>query len=149
MVYFYSATSSSQVTQKYEATLTPEQKARYKEVVSERSRLAYEGYGIGFIIAALYIWLHRSFLTGATGRLFKRDKLSSISMVCIVVSLMFVTNYFYYVLSPKKSYMLNYLNEKEEIANWVTMYREMQFNYHLGLLFGIIAAGIGAFAFRC
>jgi len=29
------------------------------------------------------------------------------------------------------------------------MYREMQYNYHMGLVFGIIGVGILAFAFRC
>jgi hypothetical protein len=29
------------------------------------------------------------------------------------------------------------------------MYREMQYNYHMGLVLGIIAVGILGFAFRC
>jgi hypothetical protein len=45
--------------------------------------------------------------------------------------------------------MLNYLQNKDEIKGWLEMYREMQFNYHMGLTLGIIAVGILAFAFRC
>lgn len=145
MVYFYSATYSSKVAQNYESTLSPELRSHYKGIVAERSRLAYEGYGLGLILAVAFVWLQRGF----AGRIFKREKLSSLSMVCIVVSVMFVTNYFYYMLSPKKQYMLNYLKDQNEISNWLKMYREMQFNYHTGLLCGVVAAGIAAFAFRC
>ena len=33
-------------------------------------------------------------------------------------------------------------------AGFEKFYKEMQFNYHMGLLCGVVAAGIGAFAFR-
>ena len=71
------------------------------------------------------------------------------ALVCTVVATAFVTNYFYYMLSPKTDWMLNHLTNKEEIKAWLLMYREMQFNYHMGLVLGIIAVGIFAFAFRC
>lgn len=145
MIYFYSATGITGVAQKYEATLTPEKQLIYKDVVNERSRLAYQGYGLGLLVAALYIWFHKTMMTNGV----KRDKMSNLSMVCIVISLMFSVNYFYYLLSPKKVYMLQKLKSNEEIKNWLEMYRAMQFNYHLGLLFGVAAAGAVAFAFRC
>ena len=59
------------------------------------------------------------------------------------------TNYFYYMLSPKTDWMLSHMNNEKEIKSWLLMYREMQFNYHMGLALGIIAVGILAFAFRC
>jgi hypothetical protein len=148
MAYFYTATSSSQIAKNYEATLTPEQRAHYKDIVSERTRLAYEGYGLGFIISVAYIWINRIVIRSGVGRLFKREKMSVLSMVCVVLAISCLTNYFYYVLSPKKKFMLNYLNDQEEISRWLVMYKEMQFNYHMGLLCGVVAAGIGAFAFR-
>jgi hypothetical protein len=148
MAYFYTATSSSHIAKNYEATLTPEQRTHYKDIVSERTRLAYEGYGLGFIISVAYIWINRMVIRSGVGRLFKREKMSVVSMVCVVIAIASLTNYFYYVLSPKKKFMLNYLNNQEEISRWLVMYKEMQFNYHMGLLCGVVAAGIGAFAFR-
>jgi hypothetical protein len=53
------------------------------------------------------------------------------------------------MLSPKSDWILNHMNTKEEIKAWLLMYREMQFNYHMGLVLGIIGVGILAFAFRC
>jgi ABC-type multidrug transport system fused ATPase/permease subunit len=61
----------------------------------------------------------------------------------------FLTNYFHYILSPKSDWMLNHMNNQEEVKSWLLMYREMQYNYHMGLVLGIIAVGILAFAFRC
>jgi hypothetical protein len=45
--------------------------------------------------------------------------------------------------------MLNHINNKEDSKAWLEIYRKMQVNYHLGFVFGIIAVGIFAFAFRC
>ena len=71
------------------------------------------------------------------------------SLVCIVISTSFVTNYFYYSLSRKSDWMLNHMGTPEEVKAWLQMYKEMQYNYHMGLVLGIIAVGILAFAFRC
>jgi hypothetical protein len=61
----------------------------------------------------------------------------------------FLTNYFYYMLSPKSDWMLNHTNNPEQVKAWLQMYREMSYNYHAGLALGIIGVGILAFAFRC
>ena len=53
------------------------------------------------------------------------------------------------MLSPKTDWILSHMNNEKEIKSWLLMYREMQFNYHMGLVLGIIAVGILAFAFRC
>ena len=148
MAYFYGATTSSQVAQKYEATLSPELKTHYRAIVSERQVLAYKGYGLGLIIALVYVSIHRG-AQAKLKKLFAWGKLSVLSMAAIVISLTFVTNYFYYVLSPKKAYMLNYLSDKKDIENWTKMYREMQFNYHMGLLCGVVSATAVAMIFRC
>ena len=75
--------------------------------------------------------------------------MNNISLVCIVVATAFITNYFYYMLYPKSDWMLNHMNNQDEVKAWLLMYKEMQYNYHMGLVLGIIAVGIFAFAFRC
>ena len=75
--------------------------------------------------------------------------MNNMSLVCLVLSTSFLTNYFYYMLSPKSDWMLNHVNNKEQTRAWLLMYRDMQYNYHLGLVLGIIAVGVLAFAFRC
>ena len=75
--------------------------------------------------------------------------MSTFSLVCIVMSTCFLTNYFYYMLAPKSDWMLNHSNSPEDTKAWLQMYRAMQFNYHMGFVLGIIGVGIFAFAFRC
>jgi len=71
------------------------------------------------------------------------------SMVCLTVSVAFITNYFYYILTPKTKWMLDSIENKDEIQAWLQMYKSMQTYYHGGLAFGVIAIGLFAFAFRC
>lgn len=75
-------------------------------------------------------------------------------MVCIVLATSFLTNYFYYILSPKTDWMLNHVEgpeaqAKQQVQAWLQMYRTMQFYYHAGLVLGILGVGVLAFAFRC
>jgi hypothetical protein len=75
--------------------------------------------------------------------------MKSFSLVCTVMATCFLTNYFYYVLSPKSDWMLNHMKKQEEVNAWLQMYKSMQYNYHMGMALGIIAVAIFASAFRC
>jgi hypothetical protein len=75
--------------------------------------------------------------------------MNTISLVCTVMATAFLTNYFYYMLSPKSDWMLNHMDNQEEVKAWLQMYRGMQYNYHMGMALGIIAVGVLAYAFRC
>lgn len=140
MIYFYSMTGNNAVVNKYKDQLTPELKDKYESIKNERMKISYQGYILGFILS-IGIILYNFKLKGT--------KLNNLSLICITIATMFTINYFYYMLHPKKDWMLNHLQNKDEIKGWLEMYREMQFNYHMGLTLGIIAVGILAFAFRC
>lgn len=140
MIYFYNVTDKSEIVKKYKSSLSPELQKRYKKISEERMYIGYQGYALGFILSLVIIFYNLKI---------KQTKMNNISLVCIVVATAFITNYFYYILSPKSDWMLNHLKNQEEINAWLSMYKEMQFNYHMGLVFGIIAVGMLAFAFRC
>jgi len=134
MIYFYNATSSSKVVQHYKDSLPSNLLERYNKISKERLRISYFGYVLGLAISLIII-LNR--------------KMNNQTKVCITVVVTFVTNYFYYILSPKSDWMLYHINSPEQIKSWLTMYRTMQYNYHLGIVLGIIGAGVLAYAFRC
>lgn len=140
MIYMTYMTTSSGIIKTYEHTLKPEQKALYQKIVQERTTTYYIGYGLGLLLAILFILYNTRF---------RNVPLSAMPLVCIVVSLSFLTNYFYYVLSPKSTYMLDHLTTPEETKAWLIMYKGMQRNYHMGLLFGVVAVAFLGFAFRC
>lgn len=141
MFYFYNATNKSNVVKQYRSSLSPELREKYDKITKERMNLSYQGYALGFFLSLLIIFYNK--------KLSKTKLINNYSLVCIVISTTFITNYFYYILSPKSDKMINYLKTKQEIDNWQTVYREMQYNYHFGIALGIVAVGMMAFAFRC
>lgn len=140
MIYFYHMTDKTQIVQKYRATLSKEDLVIFNKISSERLKISYEGYGLGVLLSVLIIFYNIKFT---------RNRLRASSMVCIVVATAFLTNYFYYVLYPKSDWMLNHTKDQKEASEWLAMYKGMQYNYHMGLVLGIIAVGVMAFAFRC
>jgi len=140
MIYMTNAMSNNDTMKKYKKQLPDELQAIYKEIVDERTRIYYTGYGLGFLIAVLFI-LYNTLIMNKT--------FSTMSMVCISTTSAFITNYFYYVLTPKKTYMLEHIDTPEQTKAWMKMYRNMQYHYHMGLFIGLIAVGIFAYAFRC
>ena len=124
----------------YEEQLTDDLKEVYNKIVKERTQIFYTGYGIGLFLALVLIFYNINV---------KKNKLGWPSMICLTVFVAFLTNYFYYVLSPKSDWMLNHIQDAEQSKAWLSMYRTMQLYYHSSLVFGIIAVGLLTFAFRC
>jgi hypothetical protein len=132
--------ANSQIILKYKSQLPENLQKIYEQITSDRTTIYYKGYILGFIIS-LFIIL---------GNVYSEHKiLSTTSMVCLVLATSFITNYFYYILSPKKNWMLNYIKTPDQTKAWLQMYRGMQVYYHTGLVLGIIAVGIFAHSFRC
>lgn len=133
MLYFYYMTDKSTVVRQYKKSLSPDLQKRYDAIAKERMTISYQGYVVGFILSLFII---------------NRVKMSNFSLVCTVVATCFLANYFYYMLHPKSDWMLNHVDNKDEVTTWLRMYREMQYNYHAGLVLGIVGVGVLAFAFR-
>jgi uncharacterized protein YacL len=140
MIYFYNMSDKSEIVKHYKASMSSDLQKRYDKISEERLRISYQGYILGFILSLGIVFYNLKI---------KRSKMNTASLVCTVIATAFVTNYFYYMLSPKSDWMLDHLQNKEEIKSWLLMYREMQYNYHMGLVLGIIGVGVLAFAFRC
>lgn len=140
MIYFYNLSDKSEIVKHYKSSLSSDLQKRYEKITKERTNISYQGYALGVILSLGIIFYNLKI---------KRSKMNTTALVCTVVATAFVTNYFYYMLSPKSDWMLNHMSNQEEVKAWLLMYREMQFNYHMGLVLGIIAVGVLAFAFRC
>ena len=140
MIYFQNATTKSKIVQEYKKQLPSNLQKLYEKLSAERLRISYYGYTLGLVLSLIII-LYNYNLT--------KNKLETTSVVCLVIVVSFFTNYFYYILSPKSTYMLDHINSVEQTKAWVAMYREMQYNYHLGFVIGVVAVGVLAFAFRC
>jgi uncharacterized protein YacL len=140
MIYFYNATSNSEIVKNYKDKMTKENKIIYDKISKERLNISYQGYALGLLLSVIIILYNKSF----TSR-----RLSSLPIICVVIATSALTNYFYYTLYPKSDSMLNYVKNNADAKEWYSMYKEMQYNYHLGFVLGIIAVGFLGFAFRC
>jgi len=140
MIYFYNRTDKSEIVKRYKETMPVELQKRYEKISKERMMISYYGYGLGLLFSLLIIFYNVKI---------KATKMNTFSLVCTVIATCFLTNYFYYILSPKSDWMLNHTTNQDQVRAWLVMYREMSYNYHAGLALGIIAVGIFAFAFRC
>jgi ABC-type Fe3+-siderophore transport system permease subunit len=140
MIYFYNMTDKSEIVKHYKNTLTTDLQKRYDNIVKERRMISYRGYILGIFLSLFIIYYNLKI---------KKEKLNTTSLVCIVVATSFITNALFYMVSPKSDWMLDHVNNKEQVKAWLQMYKNMSFYYHSGLILGIIAVGIFAFAFRC
>lgn len=140
MIYNTNAADKSKVTQKYERQLPNNLKKIYKDIVKERTEIYYTGYILGLILSILLLLVHVYGLN---------RKYSTTTMICQTVMISFLVNYFYYILTPKKNMMLEHIEGPEQTKAWLNMYKAMQYNYHIGIVLGLIGVGILAYSFRC
>ena len=115
----------------FSKTLSSEQLSKYKNIVEERKNISLRGYGLGFALAIGIIVFNMSM---------KKEKLTKMSMICTTASTVFIVQYLYYILSPKTDWILLHLNTQEQKERWLDIYRTMQYNCHLSVALGIIAA---------
>ena len=113
--------------------LNEEQKITYNKIINERKNIYFSGYGIGILLSLLGL----VFIKKIT-----KTRFNNISLVCFVGAITFVTNYLFYILYPKTDYMLLHLSDKEQIKEWLKIYKKMQFKFHFGFVLGIIAVMI-------
>lgn len=115
-----------------ESKLNKEQKKIYEEIKKERKNHYLLGLFLGMTLAILYN------IYGG-----KNNK----HMVCAYVGITtFVANYFY-LLMPKSNWMIEHLEEKEDIMAWNAVYKRMRYLTDYANLAGFISFGLGQYYF--
>jgi hypothetical protein len=138
-IFMTNMTQKNKTIQQYQSQLPSKLQNIYKKITDERQRIYYCGYALGLILSIIIIVYKTQ----------KRLPMTNGTMVCTVITVSFITNYFYYSLSPKSTYMLEHINSPEQTKAWLTMYKAMQYYWHAGLVLGIVATMFLALAFRC
>ncbi len=138
-IFMTNMTQKNKTIQTYQSQLPSNLQNIYKKITDERQRIYYCGYALGLILSIIIIFYKTK----------NRFPMTNGTMVCTVITVSFITNYFYYSLSPKSTYMLEHINSPEQTKAWLTMYKAMQYYWHAGLVLGIIATMFLALAFRC
>jgi len=138
MIYFYNSTSNNPTIIHYKQQLNTQQREAYDKIAKERLHISIQGYALGFVFSLMIIYYF-----------YEKKQIKPSGVVCLVLATSFLTNYFYYVLSPKSDWLLNHVESREQTQAWLAMYRTMQYYYHAGFVLGIVGVGIFAYAFRC
>ena len=120
--------------------LNNNQQQIYEKIIEERKNIYFSGYGIGIVISILVILINKYIFN---------KRMNNGMMVCCVGATSFTINYLYYILIPTSTYMIKHLNNQPQIEEWLKINRSMQVKYHIGLLLGIVAIMVFAFANRC
>ena len=114
----------------YESPLT-KNKEIYKKIVKERATIYMKGYALGIALALLLVFFNK--------QLGLSKKIGKSPTLCLIVAVAAITNYFYYILSPKSNWMVLHLETKEQKAAWLNVpHRTMQWNYHFSYALGIV-----------
>lgn len=120
-------------------TLEPSQKETYIKIINERKNIYYASFILGIVLSIFCVFVIQKFI--------KPKRLTKNNTVCIIVSSTFIFNYLFYILYPKSSYMIQHLNDKRQVDEWLKVYRTMQVKYHTGFVFGIIAVALFSFGY--
>lgn len=127
-VYCCVFSQKREVIQDFVSKLSPDNQARYARITMERQKIYFTGLVLGFILSMVLLVTMRKYFIGSRG-----------GLLCMIAAVTFSVNYFYYILSPKSDWMVLHLKSGEETAAWLNVYRTMQYNYHVGLVLGILA----------
>ena len=119
--------------------LDDKQKNIYDNIVNERKNIYYSGFVAGIILSIISVLTLKYILNP--------KKLQKTSMVCLVASITFITNYLYYILYPKTDYMVLHLTDKRQVEEWLNIYKYMQFKYHIAFAIGIISVVIFSYGY--
>ena len=88
--------------------LDKKQIAILDDIAAERARLSFEGLLLGLIAAMPLVLLLQAW--------------------CSAAVVLFITQGTYYHVSPKKNWMLNHLETKEQVDQWLVIYKRMQYS---------------------
>lgn len=134
-----SCTNNKKTKQDFLDVLNEKQKTTYENIINERKNIYYSGYFLGIVLSIISYFISKKIL---------KIRFNNISLVCFIGAITFVTNYLFYILYPKSDYMLLHLSDKEQITQWLKIYRKMQVKFHIGFVLGIIAVMIFCYSLR-
>ena len=126
----------------FENSLDEKQKKVYENIINERKNLSIYGYMIGLILSIILL----AFRYYSSNKKLPSSKTSGL---CIAITVTFLTQYFYYILSPKSNWMITNLSNDQQREEWLRVYRSYQKNYHFGVVIGIVGAAILGYSFNC
>tara|TARA_B100000886_G_scaffold298178_1_gene226195 strand:+ start:72 stop:524 length:453 start_codon:yes stop_codon:yes gene_type:complete len=95
----------------------------YNGITRERMSIYIQGLILGVLLAVLITF---------------NSSLRGTNKLCVFVVIALGTNYLFYSLHPKSTYMLLHLTSQQQNEAWLNIYKEMKLRCKLGLLLGLV-----------
>lgn len=108
------------------STLSPKLVSLYNQIVIERRNQYFQGILLGLIVAYCLLMVIK------TSNVF--HKITFVLAVTLPISVL------YYFVMPKSDYMLNHLQNAEQVRAWLNVYKTMKTRYYTGFLISTLAA---------
>lgn len=102
---------------------TQKQKEIYSLIVKERTMIYFKGLVVGVLVSMIYLYLSKGLVA---------------SNLCTVIAITLMVSTFFYLLSPKKHYMVQHMTSIEQVRKWNTISKKMKRSYNVGFLFGLV-----------
>jgi uncharacterized protein YacL len=118
----------------FQESLDKEQTQKYMEIVEYRTYLFLMGILIGTVLGIIYLFFSKNFNY-------------TLVNICIFIIIVFGVAIFYYFISKKPGYMLDYLTNQEQVKKWNDVYVDMQRRNLLGFSYGFIGYILLAWVF--
>jgi hypothetical protein len=108
--------------------LTPEQVVMYQQIQDERKKNHMYGLVGGLVLSIILILASKYLLKTPL----------KVNLMCFMVTVSYITMYFYYNMTSKTDLLIVHLNTKDARLQWQKYYKYMKYQYNISLLLGII-----------
>lgn len=95
----------------------------YSLIVKERSMIYFKGLVLGVLLSMIYLYLSNGLVS---------------SNLCTIIAITLMVSVFFYLLSPKKHYMVHHMNNMTQVRKWHSIGKQMRHSYNVGFLFGLV-----------
>ena len=128
--------NKKQLKNNFVNSLDIEKKEIYKNIIQERRLIYFKSIFIGLLVSLLYMYVlpKNNFL--------KPKNLSRFFVRSLSIIILYLTIYFSYTLHPKTDYMVLHLDTQIQREEWINIYKNMQYYYHISFLLSFISLSI-------
>ena len=117
----------SRMFKDFQNSLNEEQLRIYLKIVNERSRIFTSGILLGLLVSSIIAYYY-----------YKHTNTGIRQIVCIFIGVTLAVSIVYYMLHPKKVYILPYLTTFKQRFLWLDIYKTFKKYKYYGVIVGII-----------
>lgn len=125
MVVIYFSCDIMEQNKAFYLSMTSQQRQIYQNIKRERLEIFLQASIAGLVIGLAILYMMNF------------SRVNRIGSGCILLAIAFATQYFWYIIAPKKDWMVLHLREWQ-IPTWQKIYRVHQQRYHIALVIGLV-----------